>query len=634
VGILILVCSTTGNGEAPDNASKFWRKLRLKKDANWMQNVQFSVLGLGDQNYDQFCAMGKNLDRTIKKNGATPFVESAFADEAVGLDAVVEPWRNQVLKALGEKFASGLVCESSSETKEEINVLNRTVDPREVDGVPRWRKPNVSAKFLSSENRMRRRSGEEVYSSRFKITDTEMVLRGYTPETPFLSELKAAKFLTSEDSIRQVIHVELDLPFENRGITYQVGDSIGIYCPNDWELVENLLKRLNVSGDLEIQFDGDSHKQLPHIHTPCTIRDAFLFCVDLQAVPQKALLRMLGEYCLNEEERQALYFLAGKTKQSRQKYEDDIVKKKPTLLELLHLFPSCYPNLMHLLENLSPLSPRYYSVSSSPALHPTSLHIALTVVRYEIDGVQRKGLCSSWLYDLCVHEKLLPARASLGGSSGRIDGAARRSEKSKIAVPVFIRKGKEFTLPIDSTKPIVMIGPGTGVAPFRAFAQHRKIQCNALKNGGACVGMWRGFELELDAKDDETSDTEIPRWGKALLFFGCRKKSWDYLYGEEFEELELDRALDEFCVAFSREVEGRKVYVQDLLREKAQEIYEIVCELKGYVFVCGDVSGMTKDVQNVFAEIIREKGNMTEEEAKKTVTQMIIDKRYVQDIWN
>eukprot|EP00475_Leptophrys_vorax_P037013 TRINITY_DN632_c0_g1_i2.p1 TRINITY_DN632_c0_g1~~TRINITY_DN632_c0_g1_i2.p1 ORF type:complete len:580 (+),score=164.51 TRINITY_DN632_c0_g1_i2:434-2173(+) len=579
--------------------------------------------------------MGKSFDRILKKGGAKQFVESAFADEAVGLDSVVEPWRAHTLKALTEKFCGCQEAGNAIESKDEINVLHRVVEPREVEGVPRWRKPSASAKFCSSAtvgSPARRSSGEDVYSSRFKITETEIVLRGYTPETPFLSEIKAAKYLTSEDSAKQVIHIELDLPFENRGITYQVGDSIGIYCPNDIHVVEALLERLNISGDLQIQFEGDSKKQLPHIHTPCSILDAFLFCVDLEAIPQKAFLRILAEYCIDEADRQKLYDLCGKSKDCRQRY-DEMVKQRPSLLQLLTWYPSCYPDLMHLLESLPSLSPRYYSISSSPALYPTAMHIALTIVRYESSGVQRKGLCSSWLYDLCVHEKLLTPRSILGPACNRIDGAARR-DSHRIAVPVFIRKGKEFTLPSDSSKPIIMIGPGTGVSPFRAFVQHRSVQFKALKNGGACVGWWRGFELELDVKDDDASEAETPRCGKAMLFFGCRKRTMDYLYGAEFEELELDRALDEFCVAFSREVEGHKVYVQDLLRQRAQEVYDLICVQNGYVFVCGDVSGMAKDVQNVFAEIIRDKSNVSDEEAKKVVFKMIQDKRYVQDIWN
>jgi sulfite reductase alpha subunit-like flavoprotein len=628
-----MVCSTTGNGDPPDNASKFWRKLRIKKDKDWLDGVQFTVLGLGDTNYDQFCAMGKNLDKTLKKHGAKEFFPCGFADEAVGLDNVVEPWKKSLFKFVKNMFGKGKGEDSG---KKDVSSLVRKVEPREVDGVPRYRKPavsiNVVEEFHKEDN-----SAEYLYSSRWKISNTEAVLRGYTPDTPFLSEIKSARYLTSPESIKQVIHLSFDLPFENRGITYCVGDSIGIYCPNDFEIVEKIIKRLNLDPNTMIAFQGDSGKLLPHIHTPCSVQDALLYCCDLAALPQKAFLRILAEYCLEEKDRESLYFLCGKSKESRQAYDNEILKKRPTLLEILQRFPSCYPDLAHLMEQLPALSPRYYSVSSSPTAYPTELHVALTVVRYRIDEEtnERKGLCSSWLYEVCALQKFIEPRASLGKIRQNIRGILRKSS-GKIAIPVFIRKGKEFTLPSDTTKPIIMIGPGTGVSPFRGFSQQRQLQTKALRTGGRCVGWWRGFELDLEEKETEDpfEDEEIPQWGRAILYFGCRRRDWDYLYGEEFESLELDRALDAFRVAFSREDDEPKTYVQDLLKKHANEVYEMTYVNKGYIFVCGDVSVMARDVQNTFAQIISQKSGIALEQASSIILEMIKEGRYVQDIWN
>jgi sulfite reductase alpha subunit-like flavoprotein len=611
--------------------------LRIKKDKDWMEGVRFTVLGLGDTNYDQFCAMGKNLDRTMQKHGAVHFHPCGFADEAVGLDSVVEPWKKSLYKCVKSLFTRT----SADLTPENVKVssLNRKVEPREVEGVPRYRKPAVTLKVLDASEGEKEISAEELYSSRWKISNTEAVLRGYTPDTPFLSEIKSARFLTSEESTKQVIHIAFDLPFENRGITYCVGDSIGVYCPNDYEVVDKLIKRLNLDGNMMIAFEGDSGKLLPHIHTPCSIHDAFLYCSDLAAVPQKAFLRILAEYCLDESDREKLYFLCGKSKESRQAYDDEIMKKRPSLLDILDNYPSCFPDLAHLLEQVPSLSPRYYSVSSSPAAYPTELHIALTVVRYRVgeENGDRKGLCSSWLYEVCALQKLIQPRASLGLVRTNLEGVLRKSS-GKIAIPVFIRKGKEFTLPSDSSKPIIMIGPGTGVSPFRGFSQQRQLQTKALRTGGRCVGWWRGFELDLEEKENDTEDPfeeeEIPKWGKAILYFGCRRRDWDYLYGDEFESLELDRALDSFRVAFSREDDEPKTYVQDLLRKNANEVYEMVFVNKGYVFVCGDVSVIAKDVQNTFAQILSQKTSIPLEQAFKAVQSLIKEGRYVQDIWS
>jgi len=302
------------------------------------------------------------------------------------------------------------------------------------------------------------------FINRWKNIDTESVLAGYAPEAPFMATVAGAHWLTSEKSNdRRVLHMELELPKGAQSIQYQPGDCVGIYCPNRPSAVAKLVKRLKLDvnrrfsifrvgaphqsssptrdelkhsestpnltaldGDLSTssfqltdtaQLSSDtphfppspwnSTAGLQHILSPCTIQDALTYGCDLNGPIRKPLLRMLAEYCSDQVEQNQMYHLL--TKEGRSEYESTIERPKVGLLEILERFPSCYPPLDHILDLLPALKPRYYSVTSSPTMYPTQLHIAFTLVHYESKRkVHQLGLCTSWLTRVCQITGCIP----------------------------------------------------------------------------------------------------------------------------------------------------------------------------------------------------------------------------------
>lgn len=249
---------------------------------------------------------------------------------------------------------------------------------------------------------------------------------------------------------------------------------------------------------------ASSHPALSHIRSPCRIIDIFVYCCDLTSVPRKTFLRMLAEYCSDATDKTALYQLASRAGATA--FQQQMVDAHPNLLDILQAYPSCMPPLDHLVQELPPLMPRYYSLTCSPLLYPTHMQIAFTVVLHnsqhavatsESDAVH-KGVCTSWLEELCAESSLLrcdfplhssvPTSVALPGAN-RVNGA--------VYIPVFLRRSLDFVLPEDMSRPVIMVGAGTGVAPFRGFLQHRKYQLQAMKCGGVASGWWRGLQMEV-----------------------------------------------------------------------------------------------------------------------------------------
>lgn len=610
---IVFVCSTTGNGEPPDNCQKFMRKLKRLPKSNVLEGLSFALLGLGDTNYDEFCGASKSLLKQLCVRGGTVLLDPVYADEATGLEGYVEPFKSSILKLFKRKVDSAMPKQT---------VISH---PEDIKGFPKFREASIRIRVLDSASHP---SSTFPQSARWSagIEETESFMQGYTSEAPFLSRIEKASYLTSESSEKQVIHLELDVPHENLGgMTYNVGDSIGIFCPNDVDEINVVLNRLQLSADAVIDIEGDG--SIGHIRMPCSLGEALLFCVDVRSCPSKVLLRVLSEYCSDRVEKQEMLELSGKSTECKQKYLENIVLPQKSFIDLLRMYPSCKPSIEHLLTLLPDLKPRYYSIASSPAVHPGTLHIAFSIVT-----TPRPGLCTNWLYSVCTKLSVLPQRPNLSPLSV-ILGTWNR------CIPIFFRRTTDFALPSDPSLPLIMIGPGTGVAPFRGFLQHREATSKALCTGGTCVGWWRGFELGIeDTEEIKESEEweikercEIASSGAAWLFYGCRRRDDDFLYKQDLYRFYGNETLDRFEVAFSRE--AQKVYVQDLIRLQGRELCELVVEDKAVVFVCGDVSGMAKDVMDAFTDIISEHGEMSHKEARDFVIQLVKQKRYIQDIW-
>lgn len=301
-------------------------------------------------------------------------------------------------------------------------------------------------------------------------------------------------------------------------------------------------------------------------------------------------LQTLSQYASSQEEKEKLLLLCSQA--GSDEYMKLLTQGK-TLIELLEMFPSCKPPVVRLLEYLPSIKPRPYSISSSPLIHD-ELWITFSVVTCN-NG--QKGLCSGWL------ETIATQYLSSQKNSNEEETNVSRVELPK--VPFYFRKPSQFHLPLKPTTPIVMVGCGTGIAPFFGFLQHR--------------------DLLLKTTDSIT-------FGAAFLFFGCRYADRDFLYADEIEMFLNTGALKKLHTAFSREIAGKKIYVQHLLQKNGDELINILNK-KGVLYVCGDAKNMAKDVRAAIVEILIKCASHSAESANCYVEELERNGRYIQDIW-
>ena len=371
----------------------------------------------------------------------------------------------------------------------------------------------------------------------------------YTRTNPFPGKLVVNRSLCGEGSEKDTRHFEIDL--KGWGLNYEVGDSMTVWPTNDPALADEILKLLGLKGDEPVKS--------PSRET--TLREALLSdCRITQTTPK--FLKAVAERAT------AAPLLNDLLKPDRKKDLETYLWGME-VIDFLIEHPSIKWTPQEFVDVLAKLQPRLYSISSSLKAHPASVHFTIDVVHYESRGRMRKGVCSSFL--------------------------AERA--GNVPVPVFPNTSK-FRLPDDGNTPIIMVGPGTGVAPFRAFLQERK-----------AVG----------AK------------GKNWLFFGSQKSACNYFYKEELEEYQRDGFLTRLDCAWSRDQE-HKVYVQDLMMQNAAEIWKWL-EEGAQFFVCGDARRMAKDVDAALRKIIQQQGGQSEEATNEFVEKLKNDKRYKRDVY-
>lgn len=363
---------------------------------------------------------------------------------------------------------------------------------------------------------------------------------------------------------------------------YDAGDHLAVYATNDTELVEKIGKFTNK--DLDTIFtltntDEESSKKHP-FPNPCSYRTALTHYLDITMNPRTHVLKELSEYATDAEEKEKLKLMASTSPEGKALYQSWIIHDNRTIVHVLEDLPSCRPALDHLCELLPRLQPRYYSISSSPKLYPTTVHITAVLVEYTTPtGRVNKGVATTLLAGKKPQPGMEPP-----------------------TVPIFIRKS-QFRLPTKPQTPIIMVGPGTGFAPFRGFIQDRKV----AKDEGKTVG-------------------------ENVLYFGCRRRTEDFIYEEELKSYESEGIVT-LHTAFSRD-QVEKVYVTHVLEKNCEEIWRVIGENNGHFYICGDARNMANDVRNVILKVIQEKGEMTEQQALAYLKKMETQKRLSADVWS
>ncbi len=372
------------------------------------------------------------------------------------------------------------------------------------------------------------------------------VIPGTSREAPATAVFRSRRRLNREGSAKDTWHIEFDL--SRSGVDYVVGDSFGVFPKNNLGLVDQIIAMLGASPMTEV--NGKP------------LRRALREDVDIGLAPDS--LFELFSYISGGPSREKARALA--------RGEDpDGDAAQLDVLAVLHKFPNARPHPEAFVDALSPLQPRLYSISSSPNLNVGGLSLTVDAVRYQINKRKRTGVASTWLAD-----------------------AVEPGEELK----VYVQKAHDFALPEDGSKPVIMVGPGTGVAPFRAFLQERKAS-------GAPGRNW--------------------------LFFGHQRSATDFFYQDELEELREEGVLTRLSLAWSRDA-GQKVYVQDRMREVGADLWRWL-EEGAHVYVCGDAKRMAKDVEAAMVDIAAREGRQSPDAAIAFVSQLKKDRRFQLDVY-
>jgi sulfite reductase (NADPH) flavoprotein alpha-component len=483
---LLVIVSTHGEGVPPIAAEEFYEFIHGKR-APKLNNTKFSVLALGDSSYVHFCKTGKDLDQRLEALGAERLYPRTDCDVDFAENATA--WISGVLS----KFA------------------NKTVKEPEI-------KLNGHAHI-----------------------ETDVPV--YNKQNPFKSRLLEKTGLNGRGSDKDTYHLELSI--EDSGITYEPGDSLGVFSVNPEKLVNELLALLTLNADDEVA-------------TGVTLKEA---------LTRNYEISLLTSDVVSKYNKFAQSTALNGLLQNTEQLKDFLYGRD--LIDLITKYPVKI-TAVELLSCLKKLQPRLYSISSSSKAHPGEVHLTVSALRYS-NGRKKQGICSTYLTDIIGYDD---------------------------TILIYIEKNPEFHLPENSDAPVIMIGPGTGIAPFRAFLEERETAGNKGKN-----------------------------W----LFFGDRHFTTDFLYQTELQAFHKKGLLTNLNVAFSRD-RDQKVYVQHKMHEHSKELF-LWLEEGAHFYVCGDMKHMWHDVNKTLLEIIGKEGNLTTENAEEYLRNLKRTKRYKVDVY-
>ncbi|MFS8122148.1 sulfite reductase flavoprotein subunit alpha [Rhizobium sp. BR 250] len=490
---VIVVTSTYGEGEMPDNAQLFWEALAAD-GAPRLDEMNFAVLALGDTGYDGFCQAGKLIDTRFEQLGGKRMKTRIDCD--IDFEDAAAAW-------IGETLPLALAVDGG---KAAVVTMPDIAEP------PARAKP------------------------------------GWNRKNPYSAAVSVNRRLSGPGSSKEIRHYEFGLG--ESGLDYEAGDALGVVPLNDPKLAGALLEHFGIGADSEVAgLDrpvGDALLNMYEISTPSR---------ELVAeIGKRAGHDELGHILANGDKEQLAAFLWSKD-----------------ILDLLNLGGKPLFELAEFITFLKPLQHRAYSISSSPLVAENSVHLTIASVRYRAEGRERGGVCSTYLAD----------RVEAGGNAG-----------------IFVSPNKAFRVPQDNEAPMIMVGPGTGIAPFRAFLQERQAR------GGK---------------------------GKNWLFFGDQHRQSDFIYENELGDMSRDGVLSRLDLAFSRD-QAEKIYVQTRMRQNGKALYQWL-EEGGYFYVCGDATRMAKDVDDALHGIISDEAGISAEAASDYVNRLKREKRYLRDVY-
>ncbi|TDQ27208.1 NADPH-dependent sulfite reductase flavoprotein alpha-component [Raoultella sp. BIGb0149] len=503
---LLLLTSTFGDGDPPDNAISFWQAL-ASDAASRLKSNPYAVLAFGDSSYDQFCGFGRRLDERLEALGAPRLTarvdcEPDYQVRASGWTMTVRDALRSFSQAPRPLPAGGVLATSGND--------NGILSDRPVQ---------------------------------------QVVQSPYGRLNPLRARLLQNRELNTTGSAKETRQFVFDL--KGSGLSYEAGDALGVWPTNCPGLVEEMLTAMNISASATVAVkdlgEMSVMEAMLHHHEIAKLTPDILGFIRDRSGSQE-----LTELLKPERAPDLKQWLWGKQ-----------------IVDLVQAFP-VQATAQEWMTTLRRLQPRLYSISSSPKVQTNEVHLTVSTVRYDYRGRRRGGVCSTFLAD----------------------------RAADVEIPIFVQKSAHFHPPSGKDTPMIMVGPGTGVAPFRGFLHERR------------------------ARGDS---------GRNWLFFGEQHAETDFYYRDELLAMREEGFLSQLSLAFSRDQE-KKIYVQDRLREQGAQLWSWLQE-GAHFYVCGDASRMAKDVDTVLREVVQEHGGLSADAASDYVVQMSKEKRYVRDVY-
>ncbi|CAO3594577.1 unnamed protein product [Absidia cylindrospora] len=600
--IVVFVISTYGEGDPTDSAVDFWELLHcdvptFSKDCaveNPLGHLRYFIFGLGNRTYEYFNGASIAMDKKLTKLGATRLGELGAGDDDASLEDDFMAWQEQFWPLLSDAIVKS---EDGTGNNEQQQHRAYTVKEKEDDG---------SFYYMG------------------ELGDPQLTT--WSAKRPYPAPVDIYDLTPKSRDQRHCLHVQVDL--SNSNMSYTTGDHLGIWPTNnelEISLVASLFGWNNERLDKVISVLPTDPTNKPPFPQPTTLRAALRHYLDLAQLPSRSTIELLVHYCSDDKLKSFLQNLID-DKADYKRVVLDGVRNLGQLLSFALLSIDCITpeNALQdipldvVLECYSRLQPRYYSISSSSSESATKVTATAVTLQYNPTPDRTiYGVNTNYLW--AINERLAAATSTTSSTETlkyMIEGPRQQyldqniTESPHFKIPVHLRKST-FRLPTSSSTPVIMVGPGTGVAPFRGFIRERVYQKQVL-----------GEQV-----------------GTTVLFFGCRRSTEDYLYADEwpglFAALEGDNNASRIITAFSREPgqEGKKVYVQHRLAEHGEEMWDLLANHGAHFYVCGDAKYMAKDVQQAVMDMAQSFGGLTVQDATAFVQTLRKSNRYVEDIW-
>lgn len=581
--VAVFVLATYGEGEPTDNAVDFYEFITGESvsfskgggvDEQPLANLKFVAFGLGNNTYEHYNSMVRRVSAALIKLGACKVGEAGEGDDGAGtMEEDFLAWKEPMWNELSEKM--GL------EEREAVYEPVFSVTERE---------------DLDAE-------ADEVYLGEPNKNHLEGKSKGpYNSHNPFIAPIaESREVFTVKD--RNCLHMEIDISGSN--LSYQTGDHIAVWPTNSGKEVDRFLDILGRTEKRHtvISVKGlDPTARVP-FPTPTTYDAAIRYHMEICGPVSRQFVSSLAAFAPDERSKEEMTKLGA----DKDYFQDRVSSQYLNIAQVLAMVESSKKwtaiPFSIMIEGINKIQPRYYSISSSSLVQKNKISITAVVEEIRVKGGENivKGVTTNYLLALKQKQHGDP-NPDPHGLTYAITGP--RNKYDGIHVPVHVRHSN-FKLPSDPSKPIIMVGPGSGVAPFRGFVQERAAQAKAGENVG-----------------------------KTILFFGCRNRNEDFLYKDEWDKFAADLGpAFELVTAFSRE-QGNKVYVQHRLKEHGAEVNDLIQNHKANFYVCGDAANMAREVNVVLAQIISEQRGITLERAEAVVKSMRSSGQYQEDVWS